>query len=132
MSSPTRLNKAHVLQTFQPLTAGDPTSFFSNVIDDVSWTVTGSAHPLAGHWSSKGQFYTDSWTRISKVLEKPMQLSIVSVIVEPEEGEMMGLGGKAVVELEGVGGVQNNGMLTFMFKGGLCGCKKGKTSEQYC
>lgn len=40
-----------------------------------------------------------------------MQLSVVNVIVEPEEREGKGLGGKAVVELGGMGGVLMNGML---------------------
>jgi hypothetical protein len=110
MSLITRLTKSHVLATFLPLTAGDPTSFFANIIENVSWTVTGTAHPLAGHWTSKDQFYKDSWTRIGKVLEEPMQLSVMSVIIEPEEGEGKGLRGKAVVELVGVGGVLRNGM----------------------
>ena len=47
-----------------------------------------------------------------------MQLSVVSVIVEPEEGEGRGLGGKAVVELSGVGGVLKNGTSIFFVLGG--------------
>ena len=121
MSPTTRLTKSHVLATFLPLTAGDSTSFFANIIDNVSWTVTGTAHPLAGHWTSKDQFYKDSWTRISKVLEKPMKLSIVGVIIEPEELEGMNLRGKAVVELTGVGGILKNGMSKISFLLGVHG-----------
>lgn len=50
-----------------------------------------------------------------------MQLSIVSVIVEPEEGEVRGLGGKAVVELGGVGGVLKNGMSKTSLSLGVAG-----------
>jgi hypothetical protein len=110
MSLATYLTRSHVLATFIPLTTGDQASFFANVIENVSWTVTGTAHPLAGHWTSKDQFYKDSWTRVSKVLEKPMQLSVMSVIVEPAEEEGMRLKGMAVVELRGIGGVLRNGM----------------------
>lgn len=44
-----------------------------------------------------------------------MQLSVVSVIIEPVEGEGMGLRGKAVVELVGVDGILRNGMSKIYF-----------------
>ncbi|KAF2475330.1 uncharacterized protein BDR25DRAFT_101890 [Lindgomyces ingoldianus] len=102
----TPLTKSHILSIFSNLSTGNTTAFFANVTDDVDWLVAGQSHPLAGHWTSKQRFFEDSWMRVGAVLQKPMQLSIVGVIVEPE-GE--GLKGKAVVELKGVGGVLKDG-----------------------
>lgn len=103
--------KSHILSIFNHLTSGDAQSFFANVTDDVHWVITGSSHPLAKTWNSKEQFIQESWKRIGSVLQKPMRLSVVSVLVEPAEGEDEGLEGRALVELKGIDGVMKNGML---------------------
>ncbi|KAF2119454.1 hypothetical protein BDV96DRAFT_642478 [Lophiotrema nucula] len=100
------LTQAYVRSIFQHLTSGNAAEFFNKVVDDVDWLVTGEAHPLAGHWYSKKTFFDDSWSRVGEILQKPMQLNIEGVIVEPDG---TGLGGKAVVELRGLGGVLKNG-----------------------
>lgn len=100
------LTKQHVASIFSHLASGDSASFFTNVSDDVNWLVTGSSHPLARSWDSKQEFFKESWGRIGGIMQKPAQLSIVSIIVEPQ-GE--GLRGKAAVELRGEGGVLKNG-----------------------
>lgn len=100
------LTKEHVLSIFAHLAAGEASSFFDHVAEDVDWLVTGSAHPLAKRYHSKEQFIRESWRGVGSILQKPMKLSVVGVMVEPEEG---GMKGRAVVELKGVGGVLKSG-----------------------
>ncbi|KAF2732301.1 hypothetical protein EJ04DRAFT_470328 [Polyplosphaeria fusca] len=100
------LSPDYVKSVFTHLTSGHAAEFFSHVIDNVDWVVTGDNHPLAGHWHSKESFFKDSWSRIGAVLMKPMQLSIEGVVVESQGP---GRRGKAVVELRGIGGLLKNG-----------------------
>ncbi|KAJ4299480.1 hypothetical protein N0V90_004725 [Kalmusia sp. IMI 367209] len=100
------LTPSFVRTIFAHLTSGDSTSFFANVSPTVEWTVTGSAHPLAGTYKSKAAFVAQSWDRIGSVLKSPMKLIVVSVLVS-QAGP--GMSGRAVVELKGVDGVLKNG-----------------------
>ena len=47
--------------------AGNASSFFDNVADDVHWTVMGT-HPLAGVYKSKEDFLKNTFERLDKVL----------------------------------------------------------------
>jgi hypothetical protein len=101
------LTKQHVESVFSHLTSGDSESFFINVRDDVDWLVTGDSHPLARRWKSKKEFFQDSWSRIGAIMQEPMTLSVISILVEAEGP---GFKGRAVVELQGVGGILKNGI----------------------
>jgi hypothetical protein len=96
------LTKDHVSTIFKLLesheTAG---TFFDHVTDDVSWTITGSAHPQACHFTSKAEVLAD-FGRISALFEVPHKRKVVNVIVA--QGERT-----AVVELEGSDGKLKNG-----------------------
>jgi hypothetical protein len=109
------LTNQYVESIFTHLTSGDSTKFFDHVNEDVNWLVTGDSHPLAKRWNSKQEFIAESYGRIGGILQKPMQLSIVNILVTPLGS---GLKGAAVVELRGFGGVLKNGTYHAADKGG--------------
>ena len=69
-----------VRKTFAPFEEGDPQSFFAQVADDVSWTITGDRDPFAGHYSSKVDVITKTLNRIMVCLEKPIQRKVTNVL----------------------------------------------------
>jgi hypothetical protein len=107
----TGITKQHVESVFVHLTSGDSAKFFSYVSDNISWTVTGSSHPLAQLWNSKQAFIDGSWKRVGGIMQKPMQLEIIGVMIEQSDENAKGLAGRALVELAGKGGVLKSGKL---------------------
>jgi ketosteroid isomerase-like protein len=68
---------------FKGLEAGDGAAFFEHVADNVDWTVEGT-HPLAGHYRSKGDFRTDTFEKLNKVLREGTQLHVEHVLVSAD------------------------------------------------
>jgi len=104
MSAATPLSKDHVSFVFNLITSHETAaSFFDHVTDDVSWIVTGSAHPQACHFTSKAEVLADMG-RIAGLFTVPHKLRVVNVIVAQGEST-------AVVEMEGSEGKLKNGAL---------------------
>lgn len=109
MFTTTPLTKDHVSSIFNLLTSPDTaSSFFDHVADDVSWTVTGSAHPQACHFTSKAEVLADMG-RIAGLFTVPHKLRIVNVLVAQGENT-------AVVEVEGSDGKLKNGTLLLTYR----------------
>jgi ketosteroid isomerase-like protein len=49
------LTEEFVRASFAPFENANGPAFLENVADDVSWTATGSANPLKGHFTSKAE-----------------------------------------------------------------------------
>jgi ketosteroid isomerase-like protein len=58
---------------------GSYATFYSHVVDDVSWRVMGT-HPLAGHYGSKEAFYNSTSVRLSKIEQPGGTTSLVRVV----------------------------------------------------
>jgi hypothetical protein len=98
------LSKDQVFSIFNLLTSPDTAgSFFDHVTDDVSWTVTGSVHPQACHFTSKAEVLADMG-RIAGIFEIPHKRRVVNVMIV--QGERT-----AVVEIEGTDGKLKNGTI---------------------
>lgn len=69
-----------VKKTFAPLEEGDPPSFFAHVADNISWTVTGSEDPFAGHYNSKVDIITKTLKRITDCMATPIQRKVTNVL----------------------------------------------------
>ena len=65
----------YVNRLFDNLSAGNASSFFDNVADDVHWTVMGT-HPLAGVYKSKEDFLKNTFERLDKVLKGGVILKV--------------------------------------------------------
>jgi ketosteroid isomerase-like protein len=83
------LTLTQVRDIFKHLETGDGRAFFSNVADNVDWTVEGT-HPLAGHYHSKADFLAHTFEKLDKVLPQGTQLHVEHALVS---------GDWAVVEL---------------------------------
>ncbi len=83
------INADTVRQIFSPLESGDGEKFFECVAEDVDWTVEGT-HPLAGHYQSKQEFYSNTFARLNTILQEGTQLHVQNVLTD---------GDWAVVEL---------------------------------
>lgn len=92
------LEKEAVRALFKNLETGHGDQFFNRVREDVDWTVMGT-HPLAGHYLSKGDFHSHTFTRLNKVLQDGILLSVVDIFVD---------GNVAIVELRAIS-TANNG-----------------------
>jgi hypothetical protein len=86
-----------VRDIFKGLENGDGAAFFSNVADDVDWTVMGT-HPLAGRYASKAAFIEGTFAKLGQVLPHGAQLHLEHLIVEGDE---------AVVELHSLATARN-------------------------
>jgi len=86
-----------VREIFKGLENGDGADFFKHVADDVDWTVMGT-HPLAGHYLSKKDFITGTFSKLRKVLPKGAELHTEHLIVQDDE---------AVVELHSLATAKN-------------------------
>ncbi|THD66128.1 nuclear transport factor 2 family protein [Phenylobacterium sp.] len=86
-----------VRDIFKGLENGDGAAFFTNVADNVDWTVMG-AHPLAGHYPSKAAFIEGTFSKLAKVLPQGAQLHVEHLIVQDDE---------AVVELHSLATAKN-------------------------
>jgi uncharacterized protein len=72
----------YVKTIFNALAHGDGPTFFSNVADNVSWTVTSTDNPLSGHYTSKAEFVPKTFQRLGALMQEGMKLEVVHVIAE--------------------------------------------------
>jgi hypothetical protein len=86
-----------VRDIFKGLENGDGAGFFSQVSDDVDWTVMGT-HPLAGRYPGKAAFIAGTFAKLAKVLPQGAQLHVENLVVE---------GDVAVVELHSLATAKN-------------------------
>lgn len=93
------VTEREVRALFSKLESGDGKQFFDHVADDVDWTVEGT-HPLAGHYQSKEQFFSNTFAKLNKVLPGGAQLNVENVLTS---------GDWAVVELRSIA-IARNGM----------------------
>jgi ketosteroid isomerase-like protein len=80
--------------SFAPFEKANGPAFLENLADDVSWTVTGAANPLKGHFTSKAEVAKNIFGRLIPKMATPMSAKVTSVLVT---------GDWAVVELKGAG-----------------------------
>lgn len=92
------LTHEDVATLFGHLAEHRPEQFFAAVADDVDWTVMGT-HPLAGHYRSKDEFVSSTFTRLDPRFREPARFTVTNVLVD---------GDWAAVELR-VDGTQMNG-----------------------
>ena len=78
-----------VREIFKGLEDGDGAALFTHVADDVDWTVMGT-HPLAGRYTSKNDFTTNTFVKLGKILPGGVQLHVENVFID---------GDVAIVEL---------------------------------
>jgi ketosteroid isomerase-like protein len=78
------------INLFDLLKTGDTDEFFSQVADNVLWTVMGT-HPLAGIYKTKNDFILNTFKRLNKLLKEGVILKVNSIIVQDDT---------AVVEME--------------------------------
>ncbi|KAF2711770.1 hypothetical protein K504DRAFT_532311 [Pleomassaria siparia CBS 279.74] len=96
------LTKEQVSAIFHLLTSHETADkFFDYLTDDVSWTMTGTAHPQALHLTSKSEVLANM-ARSASLFQVPHKLQIVNVLIV--QGERT-----AVVEFEGSGGKLKTG-----------------------
>lgn len=69
-----------VERVFAPLEKFDNKSFFDHVAPDVAWTITGHAHPLAGH-HDKASILKNALGRIGACMDSPIERKITSILV---------------------------------------------------
>jgi len=69
------LSKDYVQQLFSHLENNQGKNFFSQVSEDVDWTVMGT-HPLAGHYTSKTDFLRHTFERLNGVLKEGVVLKV--------------------------------------------------------
>ncbi|KND88356.1 hypothetical protein TOPH_06975 [Tolypocladium ophioglossoides CBS 100239] len=86
------LTKAHILQAFAPLAeTHDPAArerFFSESVDpNVTWTITGSAHSLAGTRHSLQAHADATFNRLGKKLRGPIKFTVARVHIDAEPTE---------------------------------------------
>src|SRR5271155_4500965 len=74
---------AYVLDLFKHLENGDGAAFFTNVAEDVDWTVQGH-HPLAGHYKGKADFLAHTFKKLETVLPQGAQLHVTNALVSGE------------------------------------------------
>ena len=91
------VTECEVRALFSKLESGDGKQFFDHVVDDVDWTVEGT-HPLAGHYHSKGEFFSHTFAILNKILPGGTQLHVESVLVS---------GDWAIVELRSMATARN-------------------------
>ena len=84
------ITQDYVKELFGFLEIGENNKFFTNVADNVLWTVMGT-HPLAGTYTSKNEFVEHTFQRLNKILKEGVILKVKNIIIE---------GKTAVVELE--------------------------------
>ncbi|KAL2214590.1 hypothetical protein CC79DRAFT_1328491 [Sarocladium strictum] len=123
--APFKLTKSHVKSSFSPLleTTNLPLRavFFNNSVrQNITWTITGSGHALAGTRHTIQDHSEASFNRLLKLLERPIRFEIVRVIVDSEPAEKEEGGGWwASVEMVGyadrkTGGPYNNEYAMFV------------------
>jgi ketosteroid isomerase-like protein len=76
------VTKEYVKSIFTALANGDAPTFFNNVADNVSWTVTGTDNPLSGHYTSKSEFVPKTFQRLGKLMANGMKLEVVQVMTD--------------------------------------------------
>lgn len=84
------LTKSHILSTFAPLASLTPSTrvlFFSHVVPNVTWTITGSAHSLAGTRHTLQSHSDASFNRLGARLRAPIQFAVTRVIIDAEREE---------------------------------------------
>lgn len=84
------ISEEYVKELFDYLKTGENEKFFSNVTDDVNWTVMGT-HPLAGNYQTKEDFVKSTFLRLNKVLKEGVVLKVNHILVKATT---------AVVEME--------------------------------
>ncbi|PHH81439.1 hypothetical protein CDD82_786 [Ophiocordyceps australis] len=85
---PFTLTRAHILAAFAPLAETQNlaarAAFFSHVAPNVVWTVTGSAHALAGTRTSLRAHTDATFDRLGPRLCGPIQFNVVRVLVDAQ------------------------------------------------
>jgi uncharacterized protein len=84
------ISEEYVNELFNYLKTGETDKFFSNVSEDVDWTVMGT-HPLAGTYRTKEDFIKSTFERLNKVLKEGVVLKVNHILVKDST---------AVVEME--------------------------------
>jgi len=84
------ISEEYVKELFDFLKTGETDKFFSNVSDDVNWTVMGT-HPLAGNYHTKQDFVKSTFERLNRILKKGVVLKVNHILVKDST---------AVVEME--------------------------------
>lgn len=77
----TYASHSHISSLFNSLTAGDASTFYANVVDDVDWNVQGT-HPLAGRYNNKTIFLINAVNRIAKIQDysKPHVMEVLNIV----------------------------------------------------
>ena len=83
------ISEDQVRKIFKGLEQGHGASFFEHVDDKVDWIVEGT-HPLAGHYTSKSDFFAGTFAKLHQVLPNGAQLVVEHLLVKDDQ---------AVVEL---------------------------------
>lgn len=85
------LTKEHVVQAFSPLAEIDPAArapFFTNsMVPDIIWTITGSAHSLAGTRTNLQSHSDATFKRLDEKLRGPVKFMVGRVIVDAQASE---------------------------------------------
>ncbi|KEY70563.1 hypothetical protein S7711_02717 [Stachybotrys chartarum IBT 7711] len=84
-----KLTKAHILESFLPLRhIADPAlrdPFFSTTVSpSVVWTITGSAHSLAGTRTSLQAHADASFNRLGALLRAPICFTVTRVLLDED------------------------------------------------
>ncbi|KYK60568.1 uncharacterized protein DCS_01705 [Drechmeria coniospora] len=84
-----KLTKEHIINVFAPLAETTNTNererFFTDaLVNDVTWTIAGSAHSLAGTRHSIESHADATFKRLGNKLRAPIKFTVTRVIVDAE------------------------------------------------
>ncbi|KJZ73844.1 hypothetical protein HIM_06737 [Hirsutella minnesotensis 3608] len=85
------LTRDHILRAFAPLAETKDAAirerfFTDSIVPDVTWTITGSAHSLAGTRRSLEAHSAASFNKLGQKLRGPIAFTVTRVIVDAEPG----------------------------------------------
>ena len=84
------VSEEFVRNVFAPWETNDPTPFFDSLSDNVSWKISGTINPFAGHYTTKAQVL-EVFGQLTAKFAGPPSGRIINMIVS---------GDSAVVETE--------------------------------